>query len=92
MDFRKDLINTEKLDELIEAHKDLYLQSYANVLKIPSLNARCEEGIAETDNEDKKKTLTTQIEQNNAHLAQNKEQMKNISEMHDALLTFKESL
>lgn len=92
MDFRKDLINVEMLDELIESYKNLYLQSYANVLKLPSLTRRCEEGIAETENEEKKEALKEQIEKNNYLILENKANMQNSAEMHDSLLSFKNSL
>ena len=70
----------------------MYLQSYVNTLKIPSLNARCEEELATTTDDKKKEALTSQIAQNNANLVSNKEQMKNLEEMTDKLLDFKSSL
>ena len=70
----------------------MYLQSYVNTLKIPSLNARCEEELATTTDDKKKEALTSQIAQNNANLVSNKEQMKNLEEMTDKLLAFKSSL
>jgi hypothetical protein len=90
--YRKDLIDTDMLDELITQHKGMYLQSYVNTLKIPSLNARCEEELATTTDDKKKEALTSQIAQNNANLVSNKEQMKNLEEMTDKLLSFKSSL
>lgn len=41
MDFRKDMLSEEMLDQHIELVKTGYLESYINTIKIPSLISRC---------------------------------------------------
>lgn len=87
---RTDLINPEKLDEHIELLKDMYLTSHVNTLKIPSFITRCEEEIEKSP--EKKEMLEKQIEDHKSTIQDNKDQMKNLSEIFDRVVEFKSSL
>ncbi len=87
---RKELIDKARLDEHIEALTAGYLESYVNILKIPSLIARCEEGKGQSEEQDS--VLDTQIESHKRNIVNNEEQMKSLSEIYDRLLEFKNSL
>ena len=87
---RKEIIDKARLDEHIEALTAGYLESYVNILKIPSLIARCEEGKGQSEEQDS--VLDTQIESHKRTIVNNEEQMKSLSEIYDRLLEFKNSL
>lgn len=89
MDFRKDMLSEEMLDQHIELVKTGYLESYINTIKIPSLISRCEEGAKMDDVSDQKKeALLDQIKQHEMSIKNNEEQMVTLSEIYDRLINF----
>lgn len=89
MDFRKDMLSEEMLDQHIELVKTGYLESYINTIKIPSLISRCEEGTKmENVSDQKKEALLDQIKQHEMSIKNNEEQMVTLSEIYDRLINF----
>ncbi len=89
MDFRKDMLSEEMLDQHIELVKTGYLESYINTIKIPSLISRCKEGVEMEDVSDQKKeALVEQIKQHEMSIKNNEEQMVTLSEIYDRLINF----
>lgn len=89
MDFRKDMLSEEMLEQHIEQCKVGYLESYINTLKIPSLISRCEEGTKMDDiAEQKKEALVEQIKSHELNIKNNEEQMITLSEIYDRLINF----
>jgi len=89
MDFRKDMLSEEMLDQHIELVKTGYLESYINTIKIPSLISRCEEGTKmESVSDQKKEALLDQIKQHEMSIKNNEEQMITLSEIYDRLINF----
>ena len=87
---RKDLIDTYKLEEHIDALKAGYLECHINTLKIPSFIDRCKEGLEKDPA--KKEILEKQISDHERMIVENEQQMQNLSEIIDRVVEFKSSL
>lgn len=87
---RKDLIDTDKLEEHIDLLKEMYLTSHINTLKIPSFIKRCEEEIEKSP--EKKEMLEKAIGDHKRTIKENEDQMQNLSEIIDRVVEFKSSL
>lgn len=91
MEFRIDMLSEEALDQHIEQTKVGYVTLQVNLLKIPSLIARCEEEIDEDMPMEQREMYEKQIEAHKKQMQTDKEQMISLSEIYDRLINFKKS-
>jgi hypothetical protein len=88
MDFRIDMLSEEALEQHIDQCKVGYVTCQVNLLKTPSLIARCEEELKKDMPEEKRKMYETQIESHKKQMDTDKEQMVSLSEIYDRLINF----
>jgi hypothetical protein len=88
MDFRKDMLSQDALDQHIEQCKIGYVTCQVNLLKIPSLIARCKVEIKEDMPEAKKEMYLNQIESHKNQMKTDTEQMVSLSEIYDRIINF----
>jgi hypothetical protein len=88
MEFRTDMLSQDALDQHIEQCKIGYVTCQVNLLKIPSLIARCEVEIKEDMPEAKKEMYLNQIEAHKNQMKTDTEQMVSLSEIYDRLINF----
>lgn len=88
MDFRKDMLSEDALEQHIEQCKVGYVTCQVNLLKIPSLIERCEEELKKEMPEAKKEMYLNQIEAHKKQMITDEEQMISLSEIYDRLINF----
>jgi hypothetical protein len=85
------MLSEEALEQHIEQCKVGYVTCQVNLLKIPSLIARCEEEIKKDMPEEKRKMYQDQVEAHKKQMKTDEEQMVSLSEIYDRLTNFQKS-
>jgi len=88
MTFRTEMLSEDALEQHIEQCKVGYVTCQVNLLKIPSLIARCEDELKKEMPEEKRKMYENQIEAHKKQMETDEEQMVSLSEIYDRLINF----